>query len=68
MDFQLLDTNALSNEQILYKRFCRWIVNRLKLKDTVVDINDYWDEMTGSVWLCTQCIEEEILPALNGQG
>jgi hypothetical protein len=67
MDFQLLDTNTLSNEEVLYKRFCRWIVSRLKLKDTIPDIDDSWDDIMGSVWLCTQYVEEEILPALDGQ-
>lgn len=66
LDFQEFDSSILLDPDQFYRQFSRRIVRRLRLQNEVEDTASFWDPIEGPVMLCSDYMEEEILPALDG--
>lgn len=62
IDFQLFDATTRSDPENFFKRFTQTIVRKLKLPN---EINSFWDEGMGHSQLCTEYMEDYILPKLE---
>lgn len=64
LDFQRLETAALTEDDLFYKHFCEWITVRLRLPSQV---EQYWQQYRalGNPLRCTYYVQDYLLAEVN---
>jgi hypothetical protein len=62
LDFQLFEKSALSDADVFFQQFCRWLTDELDLDDQV---DAYWATALGNTQRCTRYVGRYLLKALD---
>ncbi len=62
LDFQLFDKAALTDAELFFQRFCRWLTYELEMEDRV---EEYWKTPLGNSQRCTRYVQRHILKELG---
>jgi hypothetical protein len=62
LDFHLLQTSTLGDEDAFFRKFCTWLTHELGQADRV---QDYWNNNLSNPLRCTNYLGAHLLPALQ---